>query len=57
VTEESKAGEAPDLREGDEPITAEGIEALRTELEQLEGPRRREMAKRIKTARELGDLK
>jgi transcription elongation factor GreA len=57
VTEESKTGESPDLREGDEPITAEGIEALRAELKQLEGPRRREMAKRIKTARELGDLK
>jgi transcription elongation factor GreA len=57
VTEESKTEESPDLREGDEPITAEGIEALRAELEQLEGPRRREMAKRIKTARELGDLK
>jgi len=40
-----------------EPITAEGIEALRAELEELEGPRRREMAKRIKAARELGDLK
>jgi transcription elongation factor GreA len=41
----------------DEPITAEGIEALRAELEELEGPGRREMAKRIKAARELGDLK
>jgi transcription elongation factor GreA len=41
----------------DEPITAAGIEALRAELEELEGPRRREMAKRIKAARELGDLK
>ncbi len=57
MTEESKTGESPDLREGDEPITAEGIEALRAELEELEGPGRREMAKRIKTARELGDLK
>ncbi|HEY6636258.1 MAG TPA: transcription elongation factor GreA [Solirubrobacterales bacterium] len=41
----------------EEPITAEGIEALRAELEELQGPRRREMAKRIKAARELGDLK
>src|SRR5262249_4268219 len=40
-----------------EPITAEGIEALRAELEELEGPRRRDMASRIKAARELGDLK
>jgi transcription elongation factor GreA len=43
-------------REG-EPITAEGIAELRAELEQLEGPARHEMAARIKTARELGDLK
>ena len=40
-----------------EPITAEGIEALRADLEELEGPGRREMASRIKAARELGDLK
>jgi transcription elongation factor GreA len=40
-----------------EPITAEGIADLRSEVEQLEGPARTEMAERIKTARELGDLK
>src|SRR5882757_6266895 len=40
-----------------ESITPEGIVALRAELEQLEGPGRTEMAERIKTARELGDLK
>lgn len=40
-----------------EPITADGIAALRSEVEQLEGPARSEMAKRIKSARELGDLK
>jgi transcription elongation factor GreA len=40
-----------------EPITAEGLEALRAELEELEGPGRHAMAKRIKAARELGDLK
>jgi transcription elongation factor GreA len=57
VTEASKAGASSDLREGNEPITADGMEALRAELEELQGPRRREMAKRIKTARELGDLK
>jgi transcription elongation factor GreA len=57
VTEAPKAGASSDLREGDEPITAEGIEALRAEVEELEGPGRREMAKRIKAARELGDLK
>ena len=42
---------------GGEPITADGIEELRTELQQLEGPARHEMAARIKAARELGDLK
>jgi transcription elongation factor GreA len=45
----------PDLT--GEPITAEGIAALRTELEELEGPKRQEMAARIKVAREEGDLK
>jgi transcription elongation factor GreA len=42
---------------GGEPITAEGIAALREEIERLEGPGRTEMAARIKAARELGDLK
>jgi transcription elongation factor GreA len=40
-----------------EPITATGIEELKAELEQLEGPARLEMAARIKVAREEGDLK
>jgi transcription elongation factor GreA len=40
-----------------ESITPEGIAALRAELEELEGSARTEMAARIKTARELGDLK
>jgi transcription elongation factor GreA len=40
-----------------EAITSEGVEALRSEIEQLEGPARTEMAARIKAARELGDLK
>jgi transcription elongation factor GreA len=42
---------------GREPITAEGIAALREEIEQLEGPGRIKMAARIKVAREEGDLK
>jgi transcription elongation factor GreA len=42
---------------GGEPITAEGIENLRAELEDLEGPARQKMAARIKVAREEGDLK
>jgi transcription elongation factor GreA len=46
-----------DSEMSDEVITSEGILALRAELEQLEGTRRTEMAARIKTARELGDLK
>ncbi len=40
-----------------EPITADGIAALREEIARLEGPARTEMAARIKAARELGDLK
>jgi transcription elongation factor GreA len=42
---------------GGEPITAAGIEELKAELAELEGPRRFEMADRIRVARELGDLK
>jgi transcription elongation factor GreA len=42
---------------GGEPITAEGIDALREEIKQLEGPARLKMAARIKVAREEGDLK
>jgi transcription elongation factor GreA len=37
--------------------TADGLRALEGELAELEGPRRREMAERIRTAREWGDLK
>lgn len=42
---------------GGEPITAQGIEDLRAELAELEGPARQKMAARIKVAREEGDLK
>jgi transcription elongation factor GreA len=42
---------------GGEPITKEGIAALREEIEELEGPGRTKMAARIKVAREEGDLK
>src|SRR6202161_2226237 len=38
-------------------ITAEGLEVLEAELATLEGDGRREIAERIKTAREWGDLK
>jgi len=48
MSDSEKTGEA---------ITPEGIVALKAELEQLEGAARNEMAARIKTARELGDLK
>jgi transcription elongation factor GreA len=40
-----------------EQITAEGLIALRAEIEQLETEGRQRMAVRIKAARELGDLK
>ena len=40
-----------------EPITAAGIEDLKEELAELEGPKRQEMARRIKAARDEGDLK
>jgi transcription elongation factor GreA len=40
-----------------EPITAAGIEELKAELSELEGPKRIEMAERIRVAREMGDLK
>lgn len=40
-----------------EPITQAGIEDLKAELAQLEGPKRQEIVARIKAARELGDLK
>jgi transcription elongation factor GreA len=46
-----------DTAPGGEPITEEGIEALREEIEDLEGPARTKMAARIKVAREEGDLK
>jgi transcription elongation factor GreA len=42
---------------GGEAITAEGLRALRAELEELETTARQVMAERIKAARELGDLK
>ena len=40
-----------------EQITADGLAALRAEIEDLETRGRTEMAERIKAARELGDLK
>jgi transcription elongation factor GreA len=40
-----------------EPITPAGIEELKAELAELEGPARQKMAARIKVAREEGDLK
>jgi transcription elongation factor GreA len=40
-----------------EAITKDGVDALEQEIEELEGPARTALAARIKTARELGDLK
>jgi transcription elongation factor GreA len=37
-------------------LTPEGLEKLQTELEQLQTTRRREVADRIKEAREFGDI-
>lgn len=37
-------------------LTAEGLARLEQELEELKGPKRREIAERIKVAREFGDL-
>ena len=39
------------------PMTAEGLQKLREEFEQLTGPGRREVTQRIQAARELGDLR
>lgn len=38
-------------------ISADALAALEAEIAELEGPARREMADRIRTAREWGDLK
>ena len=40
-----------------EAITAQGLEELRAELDELEGGGRAAIAKRISAAREMGDLK
>ncbi len=45
------------MSEGTNLTTADGLEALEAELAKLEGDGRREIAGRIKTAREWGDLK
>jgi transcription elongation factor GreA len=37
-------------------LTPEGVEKLRTELEELVGPRRTEIAQRLRHAVEMGDL-
>jgi transcription elongation factor GreA len=57
MSDQLKGTETGDTESAGEPITANGIAALRSEVEQLEGQARNEMAERIKTARELGDLK
>src|SRR3954447_1802908 len=45
------------LRVMENQMTAEGLEALRAEIAELEGPARRAIAEEIKTARGFGDLK
>ena len=44
------------LMSNGEAITPEGLEALKAELDRLEGEARRDIAQRIKVACELGDL-
>jgi transcription elongation factor GreA len=44
-------------QEHGEAITAAGLEALKAELAELEGPARQVIAARISVAREMGDLK
>src|SRR5215212_8021389 len=44
------------MSEHGERLTEKQAEALRTELEELEGPRRTAVVQAIKTAREFGDL-
>jgi transcription elongation factor GreA len=43
--------------DGEHAITRDGLEALQQELEHLQTTKRAEIAARIKTAREYGDLK
>jgi transcription elongation factor GreA len=45
------------VQEATNMMTAAGLQALEGELAELEGDGRREIAERIKTAREWGDLK
>jgi transcription elongation factor GreA len=46
-----------EVSDGTNLTTAEGLGALQAELDTLEGEGRREIAERIKTARDWGDLK
>jgi transcription elongation factor GreA len=41
----------------DQTLTTEGLARLQAELEELTGPRRRDVIDRVRTAREHGDLK
>lgn len=45
------------MAQRDEAITPDGLQALKAELAELEGPARRRMAVQLQAARELGDLK
>jgi transcription elongation factor GreA len=45
------------MAQHDEAITPDGLQALKAELAELEGPARRRMAVQLQAARELGDLK
>jgi len=57
VGRDHRDDEDDDMDDGNAAITAEGLAELERQLEELEGEGRREIAERIKTAREWGDLK
>ena len=50
------AGPAGFLMPKDLILTPQGLEELKAKIEHLSGPRRREVAERIKEAREFGDI-
>src|SRR5215212_148009 len=57
MTPKLRSGSACETSGVENVMTAEGLQALKDELEQLETVGRREIAQQIKTAREWGDLK
>ena len=52
----SRSGDDPEVSLKDVILTPEGYDSLKQELEVLRTDRRREIAERIRTAREFGDI-